>query len=676
MSGQDWVQQSPHPTHIHLYAIDFVDVNTGWVAGGNAAEGGIYRTLDGGATWEVQLFSEFGGDEFEDLHMLDASVGWVSGTGFQDDDYGATLHHTTNGGDTWTQVTIPRGPTGNDVTTTRVWFADASTGWISTRPSGAVSHLYRTTNGGTSWTDLGSVALDSWRFIDTQTGWAANTDHEVMRSTNGGTTWTVTPTQPNPGALETTVSAAFSATEAIVTTFEAWPVGFTVHHTTDGGASWETIQSGAGTRWQFYHDAMTGWGVSDGIQKTTDGGMTWVEQRPQNEVPETFRDGDVIDAQTAYLVGDYGYMIRTHDGGATWEQVSNGSGRPMYNVGFADKRHGWATGDGDTILRTTDGGVTWTHQHTRQLMFSNPREVRALDPLTALVFYGDESPVGEAGVLYTVDGGDTWRNLQGTNFWPSGPVHFPDLERGFKINRFGHYFSKTIDGGDTWESNTTGIGPFPANNAILDIFFLDDRYGWMVGYFNKAFRTTDGGLTWTPMLDVPGQVFRQVRFSDPIHGWVVGNNGFVARTENGGLSWEIQTQPGTFGHHIQDMVMVGPNEMYFCTMGEALNAYVRHTTDGGQTWTYALYGEFKGVANGLAEVDGDLWCVGTDGNIFARRDTCVADVTGDGILDVFDVLAFLEAFEASDPAADLAAPTGTFDVFDVLMFLSLFDAGC
>ncbi|MEZ6241954.1 MAG: GC-type dockerin domain-anchored protein [Phycisphaerales bacterium] len=47
-----------------------------------------------------------------------------------------------------------------------------------------------------------------------------------------------------------------------------------------------------------------------------------------------------------------------------------------------------------------------------------------------------------------------------------------------------------------------------------------------------------------------------------------------------------------------------------------------------------------------------------------------------GALDFSDVLAFLVAFGASDPAADLAPPTGVFDFSDVLAFLGAFGAGC
>lgn len=47
-----------------------------------------------------------------------------------------------------------------------------------------------------------------------------------------------------------------------------------------------------------------------------------------------------------------------------------------------------------------------------------------------------------------------------------------------------------------------------------------------------------------------------------------------------------------------------------------------------------------------------------------------------GALDFADVLAFLTAFGAMDPAADLAPPLGAFDFADVLAFLTAFGDGC
>ena len=58
-----------------------------------------------------------------------------------------------------------------------------------------------------------------------------------------------------------------------------------------------------------------------------------------------------------------------------------------------------------------------------------------------------------------------------------------------------------------------------------------------------------------------------------------------------------------------------------------------------------------------------------------RSEECAADMSGDGVLDFFDVQMFLNAFAASDPAADFNGD-GQFDFFDLLAFLGAFGAGC
>lgn len=55
---------------------------------------------------------------------------------------------------------------------------------------------------------------------------------------------------------------------------------------------------------------------------------------------------------------------------------------------------------------------------------------------------------------------------------------------------------------------------------------------------------------------------------------------------------------------------------------------------------------------------------------------CLADMNGDGILDLADVQLFTAAFVAQDALADLAEPFGVIDLADVQAFVSSFTAGC
>ena len=83
-----------------------------------------------------------------------------------------------------------------------------------------------------------------------------------------------------------------------------------------------------------------------------------------------------------------------------------------------------------------------------------------------------------------------------------------------------------------------------------------------------------------------------------------------------------------------------------------------------------------------APVDGEvtlgMWkapAVQLTANVQVPGGVCEADLTGDGVLDFFDVSAFLNAFNAQDSIADFTGD-GVFDFFDVSAFLNSYNAGC
>ncbi len=53
-----------------------------------------------------------------------------------------------------------------------------------------------------------------------------------------------------------------------------------------------------------------------------------------------------------------------------------------------------------------------------------------------------------------------------------------------------------------------------------------------------------------------------------------------------------------------------------------------------------------------------------------------ADITGEGVLDLADIQAFIAAFVTQDPVADLAAPEGVWDLADLQTFVVFFTGGC
>ncbi|MFK7883671.1 MAG: GC-type dockerin domain-anchored protein [Phycisphaerales bacterium] len=108
-----------------------------------------------------------------------------------------------------------------------------------------------------------------------------------------------------------------------------------------------------------------------------------------------------------------------------------------------------------------------------------------------------------------------------------------------------------------------------------------------------------------------------------------------------------------------------------------------------------------GVFNGAGSACGDVVCLGAcfvpstggclqfdkstcdavggswQGPGTTTCDSCPADLAAPfGVLNFFDVSAFITAYNAQDPAADVAAPFGTFNFFDVSEYINQYNQGC
>src|ERR1051326_8202991 len=68
------------------------------------------------------------------------------------------------------------------------------------------------------------------------------------------------------------------------------------------------------------------------------------------------------DTNTIVTVGNGGRILRSTDGGVTWQSQNGGTNNSLISVSFTDANTGSAVGPGGTILRTTDGGETWASQ--------------------------------------------------------------------------------------------------------------------------------------------------------------------------------------------------------------------------------------------------------------------------------------------------------------------------
>ena len=154
-----------------------------------------------------------------------------------------------------------------------------------------------------------------------------------------------------------------------------------VQHTTDAGKTWQAVASGTQEPLfgVDFADAQHGWAVGKSalVIHSEDAGKTWKTQSTPLSVEKHLFKVKAIDARTAWAVGDWGAIISTRDGGATWDDRSLGvtpvkveevAGRRsttitddiiLYDVSFPDPQHGFICGEFGTLLVTTDGGATW-----------------------------------------------------------------------------------------------------------------------------------------------------------------------------------------------------------------------------------------------------------------------------------------------------------------------------
>lgn len=98
------------------------------------------------------------------------------------------------------------------------------------------------------------------------------------------------------------------------------------------------------------------------IMKSTDDGNSWITSQITGDF---FRGVDFPSDQVGYVVGEYGSVYKTTNGGDKWSLCRGGNAvfadqsKLLRDVAFLDEHTGFLVGIGNTVHRTTDGGKTW-----------------------------------------------------------------------------------------------------------------------------------------------------------------------------------------------------------------------------------------------------------------------------------------------------------------------------
>ena len=144
-------------------------------------------------------------------------------------------------------------------------------------------------------------------------------------------------------------------------------------------------------------------GYSGTVLRTLDGGDTWdAVYIGRNEL---IRRLSFVDETTGWAVGHRGSIFHTDDAGLTWSVQKEIPGVYLRDIDFSDHDNGWVVGHDANIWNTNDGGRTWRQQH---LLGYRGRDIPRLHGIYAM----DRDSailVGEFGVVaHTENGGNYW----------------------------------------------------------------------------------------------------------------------------------------------------------------------------------------------------------------------------------------------------------------------------
>lgn len=271
-------------------------------------------------------------------------------------------------------------------------------------------------------------------------------------------------------------------------------------------------------RGSFPRNVGMGYVVGDSatVLKTSDGGATWQSLA----IGSTAAFYDVAassNGEHVVVVGAAGLVFTSSDAGVSWTARSSGVAETLYGLDFSDDLStGYAVGSNGTILKTTNGGTSWTAQHSGTS--ASLYDVQVVSTLVGFAAGADGT------ILKTSNGGATWQALNSGVSSALYALAFSGGETtGTAVGAHGTIL-KTSDGGANWaaQSSGTSVSLYGAS------FPLDERVGYVVGNSGTLLKTEDGGAHWLQEPSSSSADLRDVIFPAYFdQGFVLGSGGLI-----------------------------------------------------------------------------------------------------------------------------------------------------
>lgn len=285
---------------------------------------------------------------------------------------------------------------------------------------------------------------------------------------------------------------------------------------------------------------------------------------------------------------------------------NSGTTARLRGVSAVSERVAWASGSGSTVLRTADGGATWQKLTitTEALDF---RDVDAIDSQTAYVLSIGNGPLSR--IYKTTDGGATW-TLQFKSDDPKAfydAMSFWDANHGIVIGDSidGQFCIMTTEnGGRIWNRvPASALPPALENEGAFaasgtNIAISGKSHAWIgTGAARQArvLRTTDRGRSWrvssTPLVAGSSAGIFSIAFRDLKHGVVVGGDytkekeavGNLAVTNDGGATWSLVNGLSGYRSAVAYVPVTSKSRQtsILVAVGPSGTDY---STDDGRTW--------------------------------------------------------------------------------------------